>query len=68
MAREVRTPAVTGLLHPMLLLPVHIEETLTIRELQFVLRHELTRIKRGDLPLHALLCLLLALHWFNPML
>ena len=68
MAREIRTPAVTGLLHPMLLLPVNIEETLTVRELQFVLRHELTHIKRGDLPLNALLCLLLSLHWFNPVL
>jgi beta-lactamase regulating signal transducer with metallopeptidase domain len=36
--------------------------------LQFVLRHELTHIKRGDLPLNALLCVLLSLHWFNPLL
>ena len=39
-----------------------------VRELQFVLRHELTHIKRGDLPLNALLCVLLSLHWFNPLL
>ena len=67
-AREIRTPAVTGLLHPMLLLPVNIQEILSGRELQFVLRHELTHIKRGDLPLNALLCVLLSLHWFNPLL
>jgi beta-lactamase regulating signal transducer with metallopeptidase domain len=67
-AREIRTPAVTGLLHPMLLLPVNIKETLSFRELQFVLRHELTHIKRCDLPLNALLCVLLSLHWFNPVL
>jgi beta-lactamase regulating signal transducer with metallopeptidase domain len=68
MAGEIRTPAVTGLLHPMLLLPVNIQEILSVRELQFVLRHELTHIKRGDLPLNALLCVLLSLHWFNPVL
>jgi len=68
MAREIRTPAVTGLLHPMLLLPVNIQETLSVREMQFVLKHELTHIKRGDLPLNALLCVLLSLHWFNPVL
>ncbi len=68
MARELGTPAVTGLLHPMPLLPVNIEEALSVRELQFVFRHELTHIKRGDLPLNALHCGLLSLHWFNPVL
>jgi beta-lactamase regulating signal transducer with metallopeptidase domain len=68
MTRGIRTPAVTGLLHPMLLLPVNIQETLSVGEMQFVLRHELTHIKRGDLPLNALLCVLLSLHWFNPVL
>jgi beta-lactamase regulating signal transducer with metallopeptidase domain len=68
MSSEIRSPAVTGLLHPRLLLPAAFEQTLTAREARFVLRHELTHIKRGDLPLNALLCLLLALHWFNPLL
>jgi beta-lactamase regulating signal transducer with metallopeptidase domain len=68
MASEIRSPAVTGLLHPTLLLPAHFEQTLTARDARFVLRHELTHIKRGDLPLNALLCLLLSLHWFNPLL
>jgi beta-lactamase regulating signal transducer with metallopeptidase domain len=68
MASEIRSPAVTGLLHPTLLLPAHFEQTLSALESRFVLRHELTHIKRGDLPLNALLCLLLALHWFNPLL
>jgi beta-lactamase regulating signal transducer with metallopeptidase domain len=68
MASAIRSPAVTGLLHPTLLLPAHFEQTLTAREARFVLRHELTHIKRGDLPLNALLYLLLALHWFNPLL
>jgi bla regulator protein blaR1 len=68
MASEIRSPAVTGLFRPTLLLPAPFEQTLTALEARFVLRHELTHIKRGDLPIHALLCLLLALHWFNPLL
>jgi len=68
MAPAIRSPAVTGLLRPTLLLPAHFEETLTAHEARLVLQHELTHIQRGDLPLHALLCLLLALHWFNPVL
>ncbi|MDB6119082.1 MAG: hypothetical protein JWO08_2863 [Verrucomicrobiaceae bacterium] len=68
MASAIHSPAVTGLLRPTLLLPAHFERTLAPHEMRLVLKHELTHIKRGDLPLNALLCLLLALHWFNPLL
>ena len=68
MSPVVRSPAVTGLWRPVLLLPVGFDESLTAQEARLVLRHELTHLKRGDLPLNALLCLLLALHWFNPLL
>ncbi len=68
MSSVVRSPAVTGLWRPVLLLPVQFDESLTAQEARLVLRHELTHLKRGDLPLNALLCLLLALHWFNPLL
>ena len=68
MSPVVRSPAVTGLWRPLLLLPVRFDESLTAQEARMVLRHELTHLKRGDLPLNALLCLLLALHWFNPLL
>lgn len=68
MARAIRSPAVAGLLRPTLLLPANMEEMLTPHEVRLVLIHELTHIKRGDLPLNALLCVLLALHWFNPLL
>ncbi len=68
MSQVVRSPAVTGLWRPVLLLPVRFDESLTAQEARLVLRHELTHLKRGDLPLNALLCLLLALHWFNPLL
>lgn len=68
MATAIRIPAVTGFLHPTLLLPAQFDESLTAQEARLVLRHELTHLKRGDLPLNALLCLLLALHWFNPLL
>ncbi len=43
-------------------------EELSDEESDLVLSHELAHIRRGDLPLNALLCALLALHWFNPFL
>jgi beta-lactamase regulating signal transducer with metallopeptidase domain len=64
----IRGPAVAGFLRPLLLLPESFERSLSSHEARLVLRHELTHLKRGDLPLNALLCLLLAMHWFNPML
>jgi bla regulator protein blaR1 len=67
-ASAIRSPAVTGVLRPALLLPANFEQTLAPHEKRLVLKHELMHIKRGDLPVNAVLCLLLALHWFNPLL
>jgi beta-lactamase regulating signal transducer with metallopeptidase domain len=68
MAQVIRSPAVTGLLRPTLLLPAGFEQALTAPEIRHVIKHELMHIKRGDLQMNVLLCLLLALHWFNPLL
>jgi beta-lactamase regulating signal transducer with metallopeptidase domain len=68
MGSAIQSPAVTGVFRPVLLLPADFEDTLSPEETRLVLKHELTHIRRGDLPLNALLCLLLALHWFNPVL
>lgn len=64
----VTTPAVAGLLRPVLLLPADFERAFSAAEARLILRHELTHLKRHDLPLNTLLCVLLALHWFNPLL
>jgi beta-lactamase regulating signal transducer with metallopeptidase domain len=65
---EVPSPAVTGVLRPVLLLPAQFEQTLAVHEARLVLKHELMHIKRGDLLVNALLCLLLSMHWFNPLM
>jgi beta-lactamase regulating signal transducer with metallopeptidase domain len=67
-ASTVRSPAVTGLLFPTLLLPAEFDLEFTPAEASLVLKHELMHLKRGDLPLNALMCVLMALHWFNPLL
>jgi beta-lactamase regulating signal transducer with metallopeptidase domain len=61
-------PAVCGLCRPTLLLDPDSLRKFDENEIATVLQHELTHIKRGDLWLHAVMCLLLALHWFNPIL
>lgn len=65
---SISSPAVTGLLRPTLLLPERFDHAFTLSEVRLILQHELTHLKRHDLPLNLLLCLLMALHWFNPVL
>ncbi len=67
-APTIRSPAVTCLLRPTLLLPMHLDHAFTPVEIRLILKHELMHLKRHDLSLNALLCLLMALHWFNPLL
>ncbi|MCX6839637.1 MAG: hypothetical protein NTX35_17775 [Verrucomicrobia bacterium] len=67
-ASAIHSPAVTGFLRPTLLLPAQFARSFTPAETRLVLKHELMHLKRHDLPLNALLCVLIALHWFNPLL
>ncbi len=65
---SVSSPAVAGVLRPALLLPERFDHAFTLSEVRLILQHELTHLKRHDLPVNALLCVLMALHWFNPLL
>lgn len=60
---NIASPMVAGLFRPILLLP---QEEWDATELYYVLRHELTHIKRRDTLYKALLLLCNGLHWFNP--
>ena len=59
----ISTPAVTGVLHPQLLLP---HEGYDLNDLRYILRHELCHLKRRDMLLKLVLLAANALHWFNP--
>lgn len=57
------SPMVCGFLRPCVLLP---EMDMSEENLRYIIRHELTHYKRGDLWLKLLSMLANALHWFNP--
>lgn len=65
---EVESPAVTGFIRPSLLLPASFPESFSEAEARLILLHELTHLKRLDLPVNGLCCIFQALHWFNPIL
>ena len=68
LSREVESPAVSGLLRPVLLLPAEFSQTFTATETRLILLHEFSHIKRHDLAQNWLLFVLQALHWFNPVI
>ncbi len=68
LSHAAKTPAVCGLWRPVLLLNADFFDELTREEADFVLNHELMHLRRGDVYLNNFLCLILALHWFNPLL
>lgn len=56
-------PMVTGLIRPAVYLPQGISDA---EDLSLILRHELTHLHQGDLPVKWLTLLVCALHWPNP--
>lgn len=62
----IETPAVTGLLVPVVLLP-HDAETWTPERRRIVLAHELAHIANGDCLASVVAQLAVAIHWFDPL-
>lgn len=58
-------PFATGLLHPRIVLP---KRAFSQRELQYILLHELTHIKSGDLWVRWISMLAATVHWWNPVI
>lgn len=63
--RSIDSPMLIGLFRPTILLP---SLPLTATEVDLVLRHELTHLRRGDIWGRVLLLAVSSLHWFNPLL
>ncbi len=63
--RLIKSPMMVGFIKPRVLLP---SEALLPEEYEFVLRHELTHYKRGDIAYKFLIMLAASVHWFNPLI
>ena len=61
---NVCSPFVLGIIRPKIYLPYHMDK----REMDHVIAHEQTHIRRGDHWWKPLGFLLLTVHWFNPLL
>jgi len=60
---RIRSPFVLGFVRPKIYVPVGLSDS----DLDYILRHERTHIKRLDYLVKPVAFLALALHWFNPL-
>ena len=60
-----RTPMLLGLIRPRIVLP---DAAITTRELECILRHELTHLGRRDLWYKWFTVAVTSVHWFNPLM
>jgi len=64
---ELRSPALTGVIHPTILLPLDWRQKLPAAQLRCVLAHELGHFHRGDLVWRWAFLVARTVHWFNPL-
>lgn len=62
------SPAVCGLLRPVILVPQNLASALDTTDLRIVLLHELAHVKRGDLWVNLAQTLLQIVYFYNPLL
>ena len=68
-SREVSTPMLIGLFHPIIIVPDYAYCVNNIEEsLINILRHELMHVKRRDLMYKWFTAIVMSLHWFNPLM
>lgn len=60
---KVKTPCTVGWLHPNIFIP---KRDYTVKEKEWLLRHEITHVRHGDTFWKALALLVCNFHWYNP--
>ena len=65
---RIAVPMVVGVLKPVLLVPISLASSLSIREVEAVLAHELAHIKRHDYAVNLLQSVMEVLYFFHPAL
>jgi beta-lactamase regulating signal transducer with metallopeptidase domain/tetratricopeptide (TPR) repeat protein len=65
---EIGSPAICGILRPVILIPPALARDLSETEMRPVLLHELAHYKRGDLWVNHAQIFLQVVYWYNPLL
>jgi beta-lactamase regulating signal transducer with metallopeptidase domain len=67
LSAEVDSPALVGLIRPVLLLPERSPAVFSPEDWEHIFLHELAHYRRADHGTHALQLVALSVHWFNPL-
>ena len=61
-------PCVTGIYKRYILIPEYMRGTLSEKEIEIILTHELTHVKKRDIAAKTIIFVLSSLNWFNPIM
>ncbi len=64
---RIRGPFLIGVFRPVIIVPAGLISRLNAEELRHLFLHELAHLKRGDLISGWIMTIMLAIHWFNPL-
>lgn len=67
-SNSVKTPCITGLITPVILIPKYMVSKLTNEEIKYIIIHELVHFKCKDTLINWIVTVLNLIHWFNPIL
>lgn len=65
-SKHCKSPMVSGILSSILILPIW-EDNMETEEYEYIFRHELIHIKHYDLLMKYIGLLVMAVHWYNPL-
>lgn len=60
-------PFTTGISKKIIVIPMSLSDRLSKEEIRLMLMHEITHVRRNDVPLKLLIETLNCIHWFNPL-
>jgi beta-lactamase regulating signal transducer with metallopeptidase domain len=63
---SIIAPTLYGFFRPRLLIPAILARSLSLQEMDCIIRHELAHIRAGDIALNWLVSFAVMVHWFNP--
>lgn len=63
----LKSPVIAGLFRPCIYLPLHLISDHNLKDIRYILLHELSHYRHGDLPAGYLMNLARAAYWFNPL-
>lgn len=64
----LKSPFTSGLVNPMIFIPIHLISDCNTKDIRHILLHELEHFKSKDILVNYVICLIRILYWFNPLI